>query len=87
MAVMAPDDVTYATLTSGGVADVAGVSQDSVYRLGKAQLDYWTTLPDGKGQRRYRVEDAIAYARSLGRSEVSIQEVLRLLRESKRLLP
>ena len=69
MLVMTRDDAKDARLTSGDVSNLIGLSQDTVSRIPKDQLDYWLT-PGGalRRHRRYRREDVERYAREvLGR--------------------
>ena len=58
-----------ADLKSKEVADLLGLSQDTVSRIPKAVLDYWQTPGGGVlRHRRYRREDVERYAREvLGR--------------------
>ena len=59
---MTSDEARDARLTSRNVARLLNLSQATVGRIPKDQLDYWQTPG---GHKRYRREDVQAYARTV----------------------
>jgi excisionase family DNA binding protein len=59
---MTADEARHANLSTGDVAELLGVSQDTVTRIPKDRLDHWVT--PGR-HRRYRRLDVEQYARDV----------------------
>lgn len=68
MCCVTADEAKAARYTTSTVAALLGVSQATVTRIPKGDLDYWTTP---RGHRRYRIEDVRRYVREHLGMEIS----------------
>lgn len=65
---MTADEAKTADLSTKQVAQLLGMSRDSVLRIDPAELDYWTTPGRFRPHRKYRRADVEAYAMTRSRT-------------------